>query len=248
MKVLCIILAILLGICLIGTGILYLYHRYQKKRWITAAEDNLRAGKEEASDIIRRTMDVVNADKKRMEAMADKEILIEAMTAHAALSRRLDRMEDKMEIVADYAASIDAMNKIIKSMEADLDALQTQFKDAAARTASVQQAVLGVNTAVDRFNTTLAKTDDVQKQLAEMTDNTKKTVKQLEGLDSKASAVVSDTNKMFDAYKSGPMETLRRLDEQMTAVDGTLKTISGKMDSVSITVSALRQSTQNTNA
>ena len=50
MKVLCIILGILLGLCLIGAGIVYLYFRREVKRWKNTAADNLRAGKEEAAD------------------------------------------------------------------------------------------------------------------------------------------------------------------------------------------------------
>lgn len=241
MKTLAIILGILLALCLIGTGIFYLYYRHQKKKWIAAAEDNLRAGKEEAADIIRRTMDTVNDDKKRMEAMADKDILIEAMTALAAQHRRLDRMEEKMEVVVSYTASIDAMNKLIEAIGGDLDALQTQFKEASSLVVSSRQAVQGLNTAVAQFNTTLGKTEDVQKQLTSMTDAAQKTLKQLEGVDTKANTVVTETNKMFAAYKDGPMEQLRALDAQLTSVRGTLDALTGKVDQTSTALAALRQ-------
>ena len=242
MKVLCIILGILLALALIAGGILYLFYRHQKKKWIAAAEDNLRAGKEEAADIIRRTMDTVNDDKKRMEAMADKDILIEAMTALAAQHRRLDRMEEKMEVVVSYTASIDAMNKLIEAINSDLDALQAQFKDASSLVVSSRQAVQGLNTSVAQFNTTLGKTEDLQKKLTSITDTAQKTVKQLEGLDSKASTVVADTGKIFASYKDGPMEQLRALDEQLTSVRSTLDALSGKVDRTSTALTALRQS------
>lgn len=245
MKTLCIILSILLALALIAGGILYLFYRHQKKKWIAAAEDNLRAGKEEAADIIRRTMDSVSAEKDRMAALDEKAILIEAMTALAAQSRRLDRMEEKMEVVVSYTASIDAMNKLIEAINADLDALQAQFKDASAQVVSSRQAVQGLNTAVAQFNTILGKTEDVQKQLVSMTDAAQKTVKQLEGLDSKANTVVTETNKLFAAYENGPMEQLKALGEQLTSMRGTLDTLTAKADQTGTALTALRQA-QNT--
>lgn len=245
MKVLCIILGVLLALALIAIGIFYLFYRHQKKKWISAAEDNLRAGKEEAADIIRRTMDSVSAEKDRMTALDEKTILIEAMTALAAQSRRLDRMEEKMEVVVSYTASIDAMNKLIEAIGGDLDALQAQFKDASSLVVTARQAVQGLNTSVAQFNTTLGKTEDVQKKLTSMTDTAQKTVRQIESLDSKASTVVAETSKVFASYENGPMEQLRALDAQLTAVRETLQALTGKVDQTSTALSALRQ-TQNT--
>lgn len=230
MKVLSIVLGILLGICLIAMGILYLYFRRERKRWQSTAEDNLRAGKEEAADIIRRTMDTVNADAKRMEALPEKEILIEAMTALAAQSRRMDRMEEKMEIVVDYSASINELKKIIDAVNADLNALKTQFKDASALVVSARQAVQGLNTGVELFNKTLGSTEGIQKKLTEMTGNAQKTVQQLETIDTRANTVITETNKLFDAYGNGPMEQIKALGSQLNTIDGTLSALTQSLN------------------
>lgn len=200
MYVYAIIITVIAVLC--GAGIIFLLIKLSatKKSVEQIAADNLKKGKEEAADFIRITMDKVQEDKSKLNEMSDRELMIETMLALAGHSRRLDRIEEKLQGIYNYKAYTEGLAEQIKAISGMAVGLTEDISSSAATVAGFKQLVEAARIDVDKLNTSITDVETIKERIYSLINNINNSVGELTTLNDKLTIIEGKIQRIYE-YK-----------------------------------------------
>ena len=201
MEVYAIIITVIAVVC--AASIVYLIIRLAKtnKSVERIAADNLKRGKEEASDFIRLTMDKVQEDKNKLNEMSDRGLMIETMLALAGHGRRLDRIEEKLQGIYNYKAYTEGLAEQIKTISGMAVGLTENISSSTATVVGFRQLVEAARVDVDKLNTSIADVENVKERIYSLITNINNSLCELITLNEKLTTIESKIQGIYEYKK-----------------------------------------------
>lgn len=174
-----VIISVLLIACVAGLIFFWVKYRKSKKSVDKVATENLRKGKEEASELIRHTMDKIQDDKNKLNGMTDRELSIETMLALSGYARRLDRIEEKLQGIYNYKACTEAITEQIKGISNMSLELKNNIVSTTNGVESFKQCITLTKTDVDRLNQSISDVGLLNNRICALIGNINNSLSQL---------------------------------------------------------------------
>lgn len=232
MPIIAVVLGILLLVSIVFIAVLVLKGKRDKIRAEEKAEERYQKGRQEVTDIMKMTMDQIQDDRKKLSAMPEKDIMIEAMVALGGYGRRLDRMEAMLQCLSNYTAYMEKMNEQVNSFLSGAAGLQNIIKETETSVDSIKSLLQEANDGVSTLNKSLADVGNIKQRTDTLVSEMNATVSVLKEMDGRLASIAGRLNETFDSYGSGP---LAKMDEMISAVSGfedTLSDIESTVDSI----------------
>ena len=201
MDVYAIVITVIAVFCV--AGIVYLMIRLSKtkKSVEQIAADNLKRGKEEASDFIRLTLDKVQEDKNKLNEMSDRDLMIETMLALSGHGRRLDRIEEKLQGIYNYKAYTEGLAEQIKAISGMAVGLTENISGSTATVAGFKQLVEAARIDVDKLNTSIANVETVKERIYSLITSINNSLSELTTLNEKLTTIEGKIQGIYEYKK-----------------------------------------------
>ncbi|MBE5866117.1 MAG: hypothetical protein E7292_07890 [Lachnospiraceae bacterium] len=239
MEYIIIIVSILLVAAIILIIVGAFKYKKDKEKWSIEAEDSFKRGKEEAADFIRMTMDKVQEDKTKLEAMSEKELLVETMLVLGGYGRRLDRMEEKMQSLINYKAYSEEMNKQINILTGSSVSLQNSISEVGNYVTSVKQMLQEATSSVRGLNNSLGDVGNVANRVEALSDTLNGLLQDLDMIKTETSHIVKGMYDLFNSYGEGPGQRLQDIDENVSGIKSSMENVEELIESVRYTVDGI---------
>lgn len=216
------IMGLLIVLCVMAIAVIILKYKKDKIRWKQEVDDNFRRGKEEATDVIRMTIDKVQDDKSKLVTMSEKDLMIETMLALGGYGRRIDRIEEKMQVIINYKVCIEEMNKQFSNLSNGYVILQNNIKDTESFVNTFKTRVQETTNSINMLNNGLSEVGNIKQKVDKLVENLNKTVYMLESMNSQVVTITKNMNDVFDTYGDAPMVKLKKIDVTMSEMKSTV--------------------------
>ena len=236
-----IILGTLLLLSIILLIFLFLKYKKEKQHWSTVADENLRKGQDEAAEIIKRTIDTVNEDRRTVEKMSEKQLLVEIMLALGGQNRRFDRMEEKVQWLINCRSYIDELNSTINALKIEISSLQMQNENMETHITEAQISINKLTKSVSTFNNALNDVEGVQKKILSLNQNSNKLLEEMENIDSNLGQIQNKVQETLRTYREGPEERFDSVEQGMEKLKNDISELESLVKDIEEKVEEIRE-------
>ena len=221
------------GISSIAIWILTLKHKKDKLEWERKIDDSYTRGKDDASEMLRTTYDQIEEDKNKLDALTDRELLVQIMMALGTYGRRMDRIDGKLKCIANYQAYIDDMNDRTQKLSHSFAVLDGYISSTASVLGGLRQMVQDTSGDIHSLITAMGDMGDLHSKVDHHVAELNKAELILEFLEEKVSGVVNDMNTVMTVCDQAPMKKLKDIEDTLVTFSDTLKEMKGALGDIS---------------
>lgn len=223
-----------------------------KREMTEHAENRYKAGKQDAVDVIRTTIDTIQNDKEEFEKMDEKNLLVETMLALGSYARRLDRIEEKIKIISNYNLYIESMNQAMEELRGNLDKQRNEIDEIDTFVKRFSSDSQRITSTVDMVNTRLADVANISSRTEEIITKLRVSTAELDNINDRVNDISEKMDGFFSNYSDSPMVVIHtilnkteniisQIDELGSELSAEIGSIDSNIDDVSSDVKEIKE-------
>ena len=218
----------------------YFKHKKDKSEWEHITEQKCRQIKNDSYEYARQTIDKISDVKQEYENKSDHEILVDVILALAAHSRRIDRIDDKLDCIYNYNAYIDSMNTQAKKLSEICVALNDKTNElndifSLCRT-SLQNTANDVNVLNQHFSDTIKLEKSIEKCTYWFFEYTPK----IKSMGQQVEQILHDMEKVIAACDRSPIAKLNNIENITKNIDNRLDKLHTEIEEINSDMSTIK--------
>ena len=222
------IAAIVAAIAVVVIAVLfYTLHKREKAMWKQVAEDNYNRGKGDGAEEAKVFYDQIEEERERLEALTEKELLVQTMLALGSYARRMDRVDTKLKCITNYKAYIDDMNSCTQKLSQGYTVLEGHISTTAAIVGDLRKDIQETGKKIGKLVDDLGSLKDLHTKIEGHMAALSNAERTLGALRIKISGVVEDMNSVMETHDQAPMKKLKGIEKEVTDL---IKLVSSLID------------------
>lgn len=205
---------------------------YEKeiRRLQKAAEDSYTRGRDEASELLRRTCDKIEEERGNLEICSDRELMIRIMLSMGSFGRRMDRIEEKLEVITHYKDYLEDMHTKVRSLSQSYILLEKDIAAVSAMIHRLQNAIGDTANGITNLLEEVADIATVRHTVSEYITQLSDISGKLEELHIRTASVTENMAQVMDTCDQSPMKKLKTIEIEITGLSLLLNTVMDRME------------------
>lgn len=205
-----------------------------REKWKQIANDNFFKGKDSVSDIVRETCDKIEEDREKLSKMSDRELMVEIMLALGSYSRRIDRIEAKIQCITNYKAYIDDMNLHTQKLTQSFILLDSNISSVNSTVENLRTTIQYTSSGIHKLLSDLGNLENLHTIMGKHIQELYKTQTDITSLQQRVEFVVREMNDVMITHDQTPMKKLKSIETELNEIKSMTTNIDGSVKNISV--------------